>query len=407
MAATHTFNLDLRAADHAAGLLYAFAPLFERLQAMTSLKWPQVHAWRLSQHCLSPRLQRRDLVEAARSTGGLQAQVMSAAELALWARVDSLARADIQTALWRDRTLVKTWAMRGALHLIAADDLPLYAAARTVDGWRNWAGYFAYYGLSPAQQEAFLAAVPRVLSSKPMTREELAASVADYARIPRLRKLILSSGWGSPLKPSAFRGELCFGPSRGQNVTFVNPRKWTGARRSVEPHEALREIARRYLRAYGPATRDDFARWWGCKRTAARKIFESLDDELEPVDVEGWRALALRATVEPMREAERPGSAHLVPLFDAYTFGFGRHLEPLLAESRELEVFRPQGWISAAVIVDGCIAGVWEHKAGGGRTIAKVRLFSALNAAFRKRIEAEAQRLGAFLESDVTLEYAR
>jgi hypothetical protein len=173
----------------------------------------------------------------------------------------------------------------------------------------------------------------------------------------------------------------------------------------VEPHEALREIARRYLRAYGPATRDDFARWWGCKRTAARKIFESLDGELEPVDVEGWRALALRATVEPMRELERPDSTHLVPLFDAYTFGFGRRLEPLLAREHELDVFRPQGWISAAVIVDGCISGVWEHKAGGARTIAKVRLFSTLKAVVRDRIEGEAQRLGAFLQSEVSVEY--
>ena len=98
---------------------------------MRSFTWRQVHAWRLSQHCLAPRLARRGFVEAATRIGGIQAQVLSAAELALWARAEGLSREDVQRALWQERTLVKTWAMRGTLHLMAAADLPLYAAARS------------------------------------------------------------------------------------------------------------------------------------------------------------------------------------------------------------------------------------------------------------------------------------
>src|ERR687895_138756 len=97
-----------------------------------SLTWPQVNAWRLSQHCLSPRLKRQDFLKAVTRTGGIQAQLTSAAEMALWARVDGLTWEDVQSALWRDRTLVKTWAMRGTLHLLSARDLPLYVAARSM-----------------------------------------------------------------------------------------------------------------------------------------------------------------------------------------------------------------------------------------------------------------------------------
>jgi len=68
---------------------------------MHALTWGQVHAWRLSQHGLSPRLQRQDFVEAVTRTSGIQAQIFSAAELALWARTDGLAREDIQAALWQ------------------------------------------------------------------------------------------------------------------------------------------------------------------------------------------------------------------------------------------------------------------------------------------------------------------
>src|SRR6266487_3754479 len=122
--------------------------------AVKSLKWNQVIAWRLPQQCLSPRLKRQDYIKAVTCTGGIQAQVMSAAELALGARVDGLTPRDVQSALWQERTLVKTWAMRGTLHLIAASELPLYVAARSLYETRNWLNYFAYYGITPAQYEA-------------------------------------------------------------------------------------------------------------------------------------------------------------------------------------------------------------------------------------------------------------
>src|SRR6476661_8068466 len=104
---------------------------------MISLTWEQVHAWRLKQQCLAPRLGRRNSIGAAGRVLGVQAQVMSAAELSIGARVDGLKRADVQKALWQDRTLVKTWAMRGTIHLLAAEDLCLVVAARCADGHRH------------------------------------------------------------------------------------------------------------------------------------------------------------------------------------------------------------------------------------------------------------------------------
>jgi hypothetical protein len=331
---------------------------------------------------------------------------MSAAELAIFSRVEGVTPEDVRQALWQERTLVKTWAMRGALHLLAAEELPLYVAARNLKGTRNWDSYFAYYGFSPAQQEAFLAAAPQVLGAEPMTRQQLAAALAEQTGLPQLEALILSSSWGSPLKPSAFRGELCFGPSQGQNVTFVNPRAWLGEWPSIEPEQALQEIGRRYLQAYGPATPIDFTRWWGASISAAKKLFRSLGDELEEVEVEGWRGFALRATLEPMQRLEPAETVQLLPLFDAYTLGLGRDIEPLLAPVYKLRVYRPQGWISAVVLVNGFIRGVWQHKAGRGQTVVKVSMFASPTASIRAGIEAEVERLGEFFGGRVLLEYA-
>jgi hypothetical protein len=375
--------------------------------AATSLTWRQVTAWRLSQQCLAARLPRRDFIDAAIRTGGVQAQVMSAAELALWARVDGLSPQEVQTALWQEQTLVKTWAMRGTLHLIAAGELPLYVAARSLYETRNWRRYFDYFGVTLAQYEAFIAAVPQVLGGEPLTREQLATALAEQTGVPELHSLVLSKGWGTPLKPSAWRGDLCFGPNQGRNVTFVNPRKWIGNWQPVEPYAALQEIARRYLRTYGPARPEDFALWWELRIVPARKLFQSLADELATVEVEGWRALALRTTLEPMQTRKVADTVRLAPLFDAYVFGLGRgsELEPLLARPYQRLVYRPQGWISATVLVNGSIQGVWETKKRGAQTTIQVQLFSAPTAAVQQGIEAEAARLSAFLNTQVVVVY--
>jgi hypothetical protein len=373
---------------------------------MQALKWRQVHTWRLLQHGLAPRLSQSDFLATVTRTGGIQAQVMSAAELAMCTRVEGCSPEAARSALWQDHTLVRTWAMRGTLHILSAQDLPLYVAARDWQLNASWSNYFAEFGLSRAQQEAFLLAIPHVLEQGPLTRLQLAEAVAKHTGAARARDLILSSSWGSPLKPSAYRGELCFGPGQGQSVTFMNPRGWMGTWQPIEPQRALQDIARRYLRAYGPATADDFAFWWGCTKTVAKKLFHSLAEEVEEVEVEGWRAFALRATLPLIQSVESGEVVHLLPLFDAYTIGAPpRGCEPLLAAAYKHHVFNLQGWTFAVVLVNGSIQGVWQHTARRLQTVVKVRLFSSPTAMIRKGIEAEAERLSAFFKTRVSLAY--
>jgi hypothetical protein len=147
---------------------------------MITLQWHQVHAWRLSQHGLSPHFSSQDFMQAVTRTAGIQAQVISAAELAVCTRVEGLSPHDVQAAIFQDHTLVKTWAMRGTLHLLAARELPLYVAARDWQHTASWSAYFAEFGLSRAQQEAFLLAVPHVLELGPLTRLQLADALAKH-----------------------------------------------------------------------------------------------------------------------------------------------------------------------------------------------------------------------------------
>jgi hypothetical protein len=231
--------------------------------------------------------------------------------------------------------------------------------------------------------------------------------VAELAGMPNLEEVLLS-GWGALLKPSAFRGDLCFGPNQGQNVTFVKPQSWLGPWREVDPQEAILEMARRYLDAYGPATTADFARWFGLQGEAqAKKVFKALGDELADVEVGGWREWALRNSLEAIRATEPlDGIVRLLPQFDSYTVGVTRDCEPLLAAAHKKRVYRAQGWISAVALVDGRMEGVWEVEQKGNRAAIKVEMFEQPSRSVEDSIRAEAERLGMFMGAGVEVAFA-
>jgi hypothetical protein len=362
-------------------------------------------------------LERGNFIRAVERVLGVQAQVVSAAELAIGARVDGLKRADVQKALWEDRTLVKTWAMRGTIHLFAAEDLPMIVAARCAGGSRFRLPDFLHLGFTEAQYDEFLRAVPQVLGDggdEPMTREALANSVAERMKTPQVSKALLGSSWGTLWKPSMFRGELCFGPGESRAKSFVNPRKWLREWKEWDPKEAQQEITRRYLRAYGPATSRDFSFWWDGGGTAfGKRMFEQLGDEVEMVEVrvpgvsqgEGLRATALRSTLESMAKVKVAHSVRLLPMFDVYVLTQSRNLEPVLAGEHKSKVFRPAAWVSAVVLVDGKIEGVWEYETRKGQTLVTVSMFAAPSQKVRAEIETEAQRLEGFLDTKVAVEF--
>ena len=370
---------------------------------MSGLTWDQVRAWRVARSHLDERVPKRRIVDVVSDMCGVQAQVASAADLSLWTRVEGLRSSDVRDALWKRRRLVRTWAMRGTLHLLAARDLPLYTAVLgTHDRW--WKGaWLKFVGLREPEFRRFLEAIREALSDEPLTREEVAAKVGHL--LNKQAREHLSSGWGTLFKPAAFDGSLCSGPPRGQSATFVRPDQWLGSWTDIEPEEAQREIFRRYVHTFGPSRHDEFAAWWGTTPPLGRRMRTAIADELEEVDVDGDRRWALRKDVRAIADMpRRSGSVRLLPNFDAYVMGF-RPREHLLEKRFNDRVFRKAGWISPVVLVDGRIAGVWSYERVRGRIEVSVVPFQKLSRPVRAAIAGEVDRLGAFLDVPPTLSF--
>jgi uncharacterized protein YcaQ len=364
----------------------------------------QILAWRLSQHHLLQQADPAQMLQVVSRICGAQAQVMSAAELTISARVRDITPSDVQNALWKDRTLVKTWLLRGTLHLIPANDFPLYIAALSTLKHFKRASWQKYHGVTLDELDAITEGVRVTLSDRGMTREALADAIAEHTGLPKLRDL-LRSGWGAILKPIAFQGLLCFGESEGQNVTFVQPEQWIGAWESLEPEQALEEIARRYLNAYGPSTADDFARWFGLEPAPAKKVFRALKDELEEVTFDGFKGVMLSAALPEIQRMNAPKVVRLLPYFDPFTIAMSRQSSYLMEDAHKARVYRNQGWISPVVLVDGRFEGVWEHDKKRDQVTITVEMFTPPDARVKDEIEAEAQRVAAFLGGTLQLAF--
>jgi hypothetical protein len=310
--------------------------------------WESVLSWRVGRQHLGARAPASAWLDVVSELCGVHAQLMASAELMLWARVDGLDPSLVSRALWEERSLVKTWAMRGTLHLLPAPELPVWVAAQ--------------FMLKPRHH----------------------------------------GGFGDLLKPAAFRGDLAFAPSDGRAVRFVRPAAWLGPLEDLDRDAAALEVARRYLRAYGPATREAFAPWFGFPSPAAAgRWLRMLGDEL----AETALGLMLAADVEAASSASPSRVVRLLPAFDQYVVAAPRDVAAVLPAEHRGRVYRPQGWLSPVLLSDGVMAGVWSHEAAGTRLSVSIEPFSPVGRDVVEGAELEAARLAAFLGGELDVSW--
>jgi hypothetical protein len=351
-----------------------------------------VRARRLERSALTRRS--TSLADTVRQVGGIHAQVQASAELQLAARVDGVTQQDVRDALWRDRTLVKAWTLRGTLHLHPADELPLWFATRAPAGalpeWPDPAGV-VHAAVSAEEVAELRAAVWEAAGEEPLLREQLVDDVVRGAG--KTHEGRLRSGF------AFFIGELCQGPPQGNRITLVRPDKWIGKWKRVKRDEALREVLRRFLHAYGPTRPADFRKWFG-----ADVPFDVV--EVEEVDVEGHRAFVLAGDTEFPALGK---SVRLLPEYDVYVMGFREREQLVPARVREQVAAHGRGRYEGPagvrfLLADGVAAGLWERKKSAKRLEVSVAPAGRVN---RAALKAQVERFAAFLGVEPALSLGR
>jgi hypothetical protein len=362
------------------------------------LTWSQVCARRLARHGLAVPVPRDRLADQVGVICGAHAQVMAAAEMSVGLRVRDATRADVRDALWRERTLVKTYGPRGTVHLLPAAELPLWTSALSAMP-RIEPSRPPGVALTTEQTEQVVAAIGDALVGTELTVDELndavVARTGDWAADKVMPAFTgLWPRWRQAITIAAYRGVLVFGPNRGQKITYTNPALTS----SVPGPAAVREVVRAYLYAYGPASSQHLAQWLSVPRPWTATLFESLD--LEPVTVDGerlWQNAGDRAD-----DVSEP-TVRLLPYFDAY--GVGAHprtkVFPPATAGRTLA--GGQAGPMPILVVDGVVAGVWHSKRAGRTLAITVEPFVRLTAKQRRHLDEQAQRVGSVAEAEAEL----
>ncbi|MDH5482440.1 MAG: winged helix DNA-binding domain-containing protein [Candidatus Bathyarchaeota archaeon] len=361
---------------------------------MSTLPQTQVVAFRLSRHHLTDRTPLKSLAEVVSDVCGVQAQLMSAAELALWARVNGLTKEDVAHALWSERSLVKTWCMRGAAHLLSSVDLPIYIGGLLHRGLRREREWIAKYGISEAEMDAMVGAIVEALGDEILTRKELVRHVV--ARLGVKAKRWVEHSWGGIVKQASLQGLVVFGPNRGQEITFVRRDKWLPQVKDLLVEEAEAMLLRRYLHGYGPAGLADFAAWSGMTVGEAVQIKERINADIVEVKIGDKTGLMLRDDLGKLQEAKAvENSVRLLPNFDCFMLGH-KDKSHLVDKAYYKRIYRKAGWLSPVVLVNGRAEGIWTYKKKGKRLLIAVETFHKISKNVRRLIEEETENLAHF-----------
>lgn len=329
---------------------------------MLSLSWPAALAWRLQRQLLEP-VGSTSAADVVATLGAVAAQLDPAsAELGIRTRRRSSAPGDLARALDEGR-LVRTFAHRGAVHLMtpghAADALALRAASRM---WER-PGWQSSYRLAPDDWPDLRAAVREALTDGPLTRAGLAAAVTAQARFAHLGAAFTDPA-ATFLKPFAWQGDLSLGPSRDGAMTLRRLDAVPGWPGLPDVEEAGPRAVAQYVRAYGPASEQNLAHWLveglGVRRTHVRRWVEGCGDRLAAVDVEGEPRWVVRDDLEGLAAARPTDAVRLLPRYDQWVLGPGTADVHVVPADLRARVSRG----ADLVVRGGVVVGTWAVRGG-------------------------------------------
>lgn len=295
---------------------------------MLELSSQQIRYFRLCSHHLDRTYRKEDCLAVAGACG-LQNSPPGAWETALYTRIPELSPAQMNGLLYRDRTLLQAWSFRGAPYVFPQSESGIFLSAlipKEGEPWIYTRGItLALDYLQMEFQELLsilLHVIPildgQTITAKSTLDETLARWMLPYIPPEKQKRWQDPSMYGSPdkqtvggavvsflLRPCAFLGLVVFGERRGTSPTFTSLRAWTGQTSKADPDSA-KQLVRKYLHCYGPSAVDGLAAWLGCSGQQARRIWNTVKDEIEPAKVLGKRVFFLSEDREQLLSPSLP-----------------------------------------------------------------------------------------------------
>ena len=304
---------------------------------------------------------------------GMQAQAASGPYIGIWTRTASFRRESLERELRRG-AVVKATVMRQTLHLLTRSDYALLRAALSETNFPD-----------QSEQAKRLAPLLRdFVGDRPVTTAEVLTHLEEVHGLGRFEAL---RAWrGARVRAHLLHHPetaLWNAPPRGRFLAVDEPAQH-------DPTDARAEIIRRYLAAFGPASRRDIGAWSMMHVPEIARALERLEPLPRLHDEQGRELLDVPRA--PLPAAEIPAAVRFLPKWDNVLLAWADRTRVLPEEYRKT-VIRQDGDVAQTFLVDGFVAGMWTVENGG----VVLEPFAPLPRAARREVEDEARRLEAFL----------
>lgn len=313
-------------------------------------------------------------------------------DLAVRRRLGDSAPGEVARGLG-DGRLIKTYAFRGATHLMVPQDAGHYLALRAASRMWELPSWVDHYQVRPQDWPELREIVREVVARGPVHREQLVAGMTEH---PRFRHLAAAMTDRSDtfLKPFAWQGDLCFGPDHDGRATFQAPSTSTGWAGIPDLEIAGPTAVVAYVDAYGPTTPDHLRYWLGeglgvGRKRITRWIAELANDLVE-VDVDGQTMLHARTHVDALMGQAPSTSVTLLPGYDQWVLGPGTADQTIVPPQRRAAVTRG----AKLVLVGGVVSGTWKTR---GSELS-ITWFNDVPVPSADNVDHEVERLALLLD---------
>jgi hypothetical protein len=322
--------------------------------------------------------------------GAMQAQDMASALWSLGVRLPGFTLADVNAALER-REAIRTWPMRGTVHLVPPADARWMLDLMGVRALDGAAKRRQTVGLTEKAADRGVEVLATVLAGgKRMTRAQCLAALADAG-------VAVAGQQGYHLLWYASqRGVTCIAPHVGKEQTFALLDDWAPKPNRPDREEALGIMALRYFRSHGPTTRKDFAGWTGLTMADAKTGVAAAGDRLTTIRVDGTEMIVDPALVDA-------GAAEIddwvaLPGFDEYLLGFKDR--SMMVDDAHKQAIIPggNGVFQATIVRAGRVVGTWKRTVGKKAVTVSVTPLAPMRPGERRKAEAALEPYAGFLE---------
>ena len=360
---------------------------------MVTLDLDRTNAFVLQKHHLTEDPKTDDLLQIVRDIGGLHATLSTTPYISLFLRSKSFKREDLDDVLYTKRLFGKVRYARKTVYILPKDRVTIAHSAMKALLLTRFEVYIQHLGLTKDEYKKITRAILDIVKGCGKTTKEIKAKMKRNLNVSAIVNLMCDQAL-------LIRGKPKTGWKSNLHTYFPFNEYFPDLDLSeIGELHAKEQMVRHYLSSYGPVSVTDISWWTGFSKGDVKRILGVLKNDLISVEISGISGfhMMLSSDYESLNSAEvsKKPRVHLLPALDPYLMGF-KDRQRFLDDTHAAWIYDRTGNATNAILVNGCIAGVWDWIDQKEPEI-RYYLFKKVDPVVKDVLHSRAKKIGRFV----------